>query len=654
MKKFTFFALFALAFCFLIGCGSKSFTVTFNSALGSNVESQTINENETATKPVDPTREGYVFGGWTYNGVEYDFATPVTSDITLTAKWNQMFTVQFLDGDGNVIKEELVEPGKDATAPAENPTKEGFEFDGWKENFTNVQSDLTITPKFVEVEYTVIFKVFGEKYGREVKALYGDTIIFPQEQDIDGYKFEGWDNETDEVTGDMVINAIYTPIEYSLEFYLGANKFEKFTTTYNIEEGATLPTISGYGYEFEGWFDAEGNEVTTLVGEYSDKQLFAKITGDFSEVTVDPNQTALFGENVTIGGKTYTMGIGIASSLTQAASTPHTETLTIVLPAGTYTEDEIITESDVVILGPNAEVDPTDPDATRAPEAIIKGAITIAAEIDNVTIIGLKFEGNGKVIGEAMDTAANWNAPDYNHESVTLQYNIFESSLNDNKSLGVVEFLEIEDKNAYDYNLQILNNVFTFKTSSTVVYSMLYIDNVEGVVVEGNVFENIPTIGIFFNSSARGLAGQTNNVNNNVFKNVKKSGILVEWATPQYGIKDAIYNFNGNFFENIGTTKDDYALSIGNINNSDSCTGFFVCSNTFNGGSNYVHISRVKTDAPVTLQHNVFSVNPSYSGTDGFIINVTNEGTNEDKVAAATCDGNTISFDYQESQIKLQ
>ena len=83
MKKISFFALFVFmfAFLFLVGCKKEvTYTVTFNSALGSAVESQTVKENETVVKPTDPTREGYVFGGWTYNGVEYDFATPVTSD----------------------------------------------------------------------------------------------------------------------------------------------------------------------------------------------------------------------------------------------------------------------------------------------------------------------------------------------------------------------------------------------------------------------------------------------------------------------------------------------------------------------------------------------------------------------------------------------
>ena len=70
---------------------SDTFTVTFNSNGGSTVASQTLKYNEMATKPTDPTRSGYTFAGWyTENeklANKYDFATPVTKDITLYAKW---------------------------------------------------------------------------------------------------------------------------------------------------------------------------------------------------------------------------------------------------------------------------------------------------------------------------------------------------------------------------------------------------------------------------------------------------------------------------------------------------------------------------------------------------------------------------------------
>ena len=65
-------------------------TVTFDSAGGSPVESQTITAGGNATKPADPTRSGYTFDGW-YNGnTAFDFTSAIEEDITLTAHWKQV------------------------------------------------------------------------------------------------------------------------------------------------------------------------------------------------------------------------------------------------------------------------------------------------------------------------------------------------------------------------------------------------------------------------------------------------------------------------------------------------------------------------------------------------------------------------------------
>ena len=61
-----------------------AYTVTFQSEGGSEVASQ-IRANTPADQPADPTKEGYTFIGW-YNGEsEWNFETPVTADLTLTA-----------------------------------------------------------------------------------------------------------------------------------------------------------------------------------------------------------------------------------------------------------------------------------------------------------------------------------------------------------------------------------------------------------------------------------------------------------------------------------------------------------------------------------------------------------------------------------------
>ncbi len=44
-----------------------------------------------AERPENPVREGYVFLGWQLNEEDYDFATPVTEEITLVAQWMPVF-----------------------------------------------------------------------------------------------------------------------------------------------------------------------------------------------------------------------------------------------------------------------------------------------------------------------------------------------------------------------------------------------------------------------------------------------------------------------------------------------------------------------------------------------------------------------------------
>lgn len=66
------------------------YTVTFNSDGGSEITSRRVGENGSVIKPTDPTREGYTFLGWYLNGEEFDFNTKITSDITLTARWEEI------------------------------------------------------------------------------------------------------------------------------------------------------------------------------------------------------------------------------------------------------------------------------------------------------------------------------------------------------------------------------------------------------------------------------------------------------------------------------------------------------------------------------------------------------------------------------------
>ena len=67
----------------------RTFTVTFNVRIGAGIASQEVRIGELVTRPNDPTADGYTFTGWYVGDEEYDFNTPIESDITITAHWEE-------------------------------------------------------------------------------------------------------------------------------------------------------------------------------------------------------------------------------------------------------------------------------------------------------------------------------------------------------------------------------------------------------------------------------------------------------------------------------------------------------------------------------------------------------------------------------------
>ena len=73
----------------LTGEETNFYTVNFDTDGGSSIDSVVVKTNSTLEEPDNPTKEGYTFEYWELDGEEYDFTTPITSDITLTAIWKE-------------------------------------------------------------------------------------------------------------------------------------------------------------------------------------------------------------------------------------------------------------------------------------------------------------------------------------------------------------------------------------------------------------------------------------------------------------------------------------------------------------------------------------------------------------------------------------
>lgn len=65
------------------------YTVDFDEQGGTTVRSQIVLPGGYLTQPSNPTKSGYTFDGWYYNGAKFNFATAVNNDMTLVANWEE-------------------------------------------------------------------------------------------------------------------------------------------------------------------------------------------------------------------------------------------------------------------------------------------------------------------------------------------------------------------------------------------------------------------------------------------------------------------------------------------------------------------------------------------------------------------------------------
>ena len=135
MKKVGFLLLCIVALLLVTSCGTPKeiFTVTFDSGAGAYVAPATVKGGECVEEPSTPVRVGYDFLGWYLGDAPYDFTTPVTSNITLVAKWESVsvhhITITYYHYDGRVTSA-VVDKRQPVTLPTPTVT-EGVVYEGW-------------------------------------------------------------------------------------------------------------------------------------------------------------------------------------------------------------------------------------------------------------------------------------------------------------------------------------------------------------------------------------------------------------------------------------------------------------------------------------------------------------------------------------------
>lgn len=224
----------------------KTFTVKFDTDGGTSIKDQTVTEGNKVIKPSDPTKKEYTFAGWTLEGNDYNFSTPVTKNITLIAKWIKVekdkFTVIFDSNGGTSVNSQTIETGTKATKPA-NPTRTGYTFVSWQLNGSeydfnqNVTKNITLVAKWKKNTYTVTFNSNGGSTVSNQTVEHGSKVTEPAAPTRTGYTFEGWTlngstyNFNSEVTSNITLTASWSDNNWEFDKASGAIIKYKGTAT---------------------------------------------------------------------------------------------------------------------------------------------------------------------------------------------------------------------------------------------------------------------------------------------------------------------------------------------------------------------------------------------------------------------------------------
>ena len=258
----------------------KLYTVTMDTAGGDPIRPLQYTVEAEAFQLPTPVRTGYIFLGWTGEGITepqktIEIPQGSTGDRTYTANWQVIeYTIITLLEGGNAGSSQVYFYTVEQTVTLPTPTRTGYTFLGWTgEGITTPQPNVTI-PKgstgdktYIEnwelTEYNITMDLNGGSGQEKVVYTMTDEDFELPTPTRNGYEFVGWTGEditTPQTrvkipkgsTGNKAYTANWQVIEYTITLDTNGGPVVS-PIKYTVEDTFTLPYILRPGYEFAGW-----------------------------------------------------------------------------------------------------------------------------------------------------------------------------------------------------------------------------------------------------------------------------------------------------------------------------------------------------------------------------------------------------------------
>lgn len=274
---------------------ANSYDVTFDSNEDSTIGTLSVTYDSNFEFAV-PVRDGYKFNGWkTEDGTLLTNSEGkglavwnIAQDTTLFADWSAVeYSITYYNVEGATNPNPVKYTVEDDGITLAEAQRTGYSFLGWYSDdsmITEVKQIDTLSAVNVElwakweiIEYTATFQNSDGVIETVTFTVEDKTLDEPEVPERNGYT-GAWESY-EIATNDLTIDAVYTPIIYTITYTNTKGVENGNETRYTIEsEAIRLSDLSAEGYTFDGWY-SDGEKVTEIAsGTYGDITLEAKWT----------------------------------------------------------------------------------------------------------------------------------------------------------------------------------------------------------------------------------------------------------------------------------------------------------------------------------------------------------------------------------------
>ena len=199
--------------------------------------------------PSVPSIDGKIFSGWSHSLKDFKEDTDVKAIYTKETT----HLVTFYDADQTtILQQRIVKDGKGVQIP-KAPQKDGYDFVGWSsDDLSHITSDTNVFPRYEKKKHQVSYYLDNELFYTQ-SVLHGEKTVEPVVPKKEGYTFNGWSNDGSNILNDIQIRGYYQKLPEEEKVTKPVIQAVDVNGHFIKELSSSETPEEIQGYNFESW-----------------------------------------------------------------------------------------------------------------------------------------------------------------------------------------------------------------------------------------------------------------------------------------------------------------------------------------------------------------------------------------------------------------